>query len=648
MAGRDRSGRRVRIGGQTVTLARLVKSGGAGSIYLLAERPDSVAKLYHPSIDRAEYAAKIQAMLELTPKLAPRTFNDTAQVQIAWPSAPIHDVGRRFIGFAMPLLDIDATCELEIILQDRQAKAAGLTPSLGVKMTLAANLASVLAAVHREGHYVVDLKPVNLSFYRDSLYIALLDCDGFSIRGHSRRFPAGQFTPDYLAPEFQGRGVRAGDGEAQDLFALAVIVFRLLNFGIHPFTGRPKRDSIPTDIPARIRRWLYAYGRRAHPEIAPSPISGHEAMPDTLRAMFDAAFTGTDRPSAADWARALAAYARRDNGKLVVCDRDRMHQHFAGLPCAACARDAALTASRRNAGKHRRQRQQRRQQTRRRAQTHTRRTARQHQRATTTTSTRPTATGRPVTNVNRWTGALGTAAGVLIFIVFTVGQLQSCEHRAARRSAARYDASTTPAETRQPAGNPISAIQKVDAHADIETMRRTVMPVAHAMADGDPARYRSALQALKQTAASHPRPQPASLSAYYRVTADQSDDDALKRIVARDPFATFALIDLGEHALQASDTAGAGEPFTQAVWADPDQANAWYGLGVSHLDDDAALAAACIAIARMHLHRDSEAQTLSTHFHRLIQGMPAATRDALDTAETTAQTMADAIPDDTR
>jgi hypothetical protein len=195
---------------------------------------------------------------------------------------------------------------------------------------------------------VVDLKPVNLRFYRDSLYIAMLDCDGFSIQGHAERFPAEQFTADYLAPEFQRKGMPAGTEMAQDRFALAVVIFQLLNFGIHPYSGRPGHAQAPTDIPGRIRDGYYAYGVQRHKGMAPNATSGHALMPPELRAMFDRAFSPSprpQRPSAADWAQLLRAYAQRSGGKLAVCAVNPEHQHFAGLGCAACAREQVIAAA---------------------------------------------------------------------------------------------------------------------------------------------------------------------------------------------------------------------------------------------------------------------------------------------------------------
>lgn len=649
MATRDRSGHRVLIDGQQIRLARLVKSGGAGSIYLLADRPDSVVKLYHPSIDRAEYAEKISAMLKLRPKLEPRSFSGRQQVQIAWPSAPVLDSGRRFIGFAMPLLDLEATCELEVMLQARQAEAAGLNPSLGVKMTLAANLATVVAALHHEGHYVVDMKPVNLSFYRDSLYIALLDCDGFSIRGRTRRFPAGQFTPDYLAPEFQGLGVRAGDGQSQDLFALAVIVFRLLNFGIHPFTGRPKHDKVPTDIPSRIRHWHYAYGQTANPLIAPSPISGHEAMPATLRELFDRAFTGTDRPSAADWAKQFTAYARRDAGLLIVCDKKAEHQHFKGLPCASCAREDMLARAKRSSSQRRRTRQRRRQQTRRQTRAHarTRTKAGSTSGGTTTarTTARTTNTARP--------GALATLVTVVAVVVVVGLMVKSCTSTDTPTPENTARQTSSPVERVQPKRDPVEQIAKVEAGADAAAMRSAVLPVVHAMADGDSARYRLAMQSLERQAVQHPRPQPESLSAYYDSvqmlkpgsddTALEQSNEALARIIERDPFANFALVELAQRKLLVPDAAQARALYVQALWASPDQPRAWYGLGVSYLTVDPAMAAACIAIAYKRTRRDTEGEILRTVFRMLSGRMGDDRRERLAAADKRAHAMIDAI-----
>jgi hypothetical protein len=334
--------------GARLVLGKLVKSGGAGSVYRLRDSATQVAKVYHANQDLAHYEHKITAMLELTPELPDLELDGRRIVQVAWPQTPIRDARGRFLGFLMPAVDIEATSEVECILQEKQARREGLPTGLGPKVTLAANLSAVIAELHRQRHYVVDLKPVNLRFYRQSLYMAMLDCDGFSIQGKGERFEAPQYTPDYLAPEFHARGLTPAGEAQQDRFALAVVIFQLLNFGIHPFTGRPTTEQVPTDIPSRIAGRWYAHGLRPNRALQPVPSSGHAAMPDEIRQMFDRAFesAGSTRPAADEWAHVLRGYAQRSAGKLTVCARNNTHQHFAGNDCAQCGREKLLAGAR--------------------------------------------------------------------------------------------------------------------------------------------------------------------------------------------------------------------------------------------------------------------------------------------------------------
>lgn len=337
-----------------VRLGKLIKSGGAGSVYFLADDPAGVAKIYHPHIDTSYYQRKLRAMLAQRPQI-PAPAEGDAVVQLAWPDYLLFNERQHVIGFVMPILDTQRSIELEYILQARQAKAHQLPESIGAKVSLACNLATLVSALHARQHRVIDMKPVNLRFYRDSLYIALLDCDGFSIQGEGERFPAGQFTPDYLAPEFQRIGqVPDAQEEAQDRFALAVIIFQLLNHGIHPYSGRSQTTNVPDDLPGRIAACCYAYGINAAKNIAPVPASTHHLLPTELRKLFDRAFGGSSarRPSADEWAQVLRPYALRSTQKIILCSKK--HQHFAGMPCLMCAREKQIVEGIKQAKQHKR------------------------------------------------------------------------------------------------------------------------------------------------------------------------------------------------------------------------------------------------------------------------------------------------------
>lgn len=600
-APRDRSGETVDVGATSLRLGRLIKSGGAGSVYLLPQQPDSVAKVYHSRADRLRYQPKIEAMLALTPELPVREEHGHRYVQIAWPSAQVTDKDGQFLGFAMPLLDIAATSELEPVLQEKQARAAGLPTGLGAKLTLAANLAGIVAALHRQRHYVIDLKPVNLRFYRQSLYLAMLDCDGFSIAGHGRRFDADQFTPDYLAPEFQA-GAIPRDGElAQDLFALAVVIFRLLNFGIHPFTGKPSSARTPTDIPGRIREHCYAYGLQTNPAMAPSPVSGHAQMPGELRRMFDQAFATRNRPGAADWADMLAGYARRDGALVVACARNPHHQHFANMDCAACAREAMLDH------------------------------ARQHAPARVTRRARGGGTNAPGTTARRGVPQPRSSGGVggCLVILVLVGLFGwamfsgSCSRKSTR---AVVDV-TAPARDPRPSVTPAPTvtITPVVRPPDPVVIQDTITSLLDVLGRGDIDAYRQQMAALQAAAARRPRAQPASLQLYYRALSDAGTTDrdaSYRQIVKDDPYAAFAAIELGTRLLRDEQTTQAQAMFMQAAWVNPANPKAWYGLALAETDVDATRAAAADALAQLLSSDAREAQAVRDAFAMGVRSQP--------------------------
>jgi hypothetical protein len=216
-------------------------SGGDGSVYASTSHPELVAKLYHDPGRVPERRRKLLAMLQTPPRLDPIHHGGHPYVQLTWPTHLVEDAGGRFRGYAMPRVELDRAVLAETLLSRKTRKALRLPEAYGLRVTAASNLAAVVEALHARGHHVVDLKPVNAYVYRDTFFVALLDCDGFSVRGTSgERYPAHQYTPDYIAPEaLAGELAPEALGEAQDRFALAVVVFQLLNGGVHPFQGVP-------------------------------------------------------------------------------------------------------------------------------------------------------------------------------------------------------------------------------------------------------------------------------------------------------------------------------------------------------------------------------------------------------------------------
>lgn len=329
--------------GQAARLVSIGKSGGAGEVFSIEGMPGHVAKIYHASIappQLARYEAKIRWMLENRPELPPLPPAHAGVVQLAWPVALVVRDGR-FAGFAMEKIDFERTMELDYLLTRRQAAAEGFEADFGKLVTICCNLAALVDCLHGRNIAVVDLKPINLKVYKSELYVSILDCDGFYIESERFVSEAPQVTPEYLAPEFQDRAVT--QPRQQDRFALATIIFRLLNFGIHPFAGiAVGQQFYPTELSGRIKLGLFPYGLTAHKGVRAAPASMHASFPEDIRALFDRSFApgGAARASALEWATLLNRYADRAGGAMAACAQG--HLRFAGKPCPTCVRAAVI------------------------------------------------------------------------------------------------------------------------------------------------------------------------------------------------------------------------------------------------------------------------------------------------------------------
>jgi len=346
--GADGGTRRLRLG------ELIHKGGGAGRICALQDDPRTVVKLYHEPAKAAHYAPKIAAMLERPPDLPAIERDGRRYVQLAWPTALVEDASGRFAGFTMPFIDLSRADSLDTLLVKALRSHRGLPENYAYRVFAAQNVASMVTELHRLGHHVIDLKPQNFSVYKDNMYVAVVDCDGLSIAGgDGRRFPGHQFTDGYRAPEAARKGLAPEElGEAQDRFALAVVLFQLLNNGIHPFQGVPLRRGLELGTEQeRINAWRYPYGPRANGVQGPAPASIHETLEDGTLELFRRAFEGRHRPSARAWRDHLRGLIEGE--ALQRCYANpAAHAHFS-KGCGLCRLDARIRETAKAAKAHR-------------------------------------------------------------------------------------------------------------------------------------------------------------------------------------------------------------------------------------------------------------------------------------------------------
>lgn len=321
---------------EKITLGELINRGGAaGKIYRDASHPGMVAKIFHNRNKSSTNRQKLEAMLLNRPHF-PRTVKDGVEcVQIAWPEALLEDENGFCIGYLMPLINMDEAVSLDHLMQKAIRQKLKLSEKYAYRVFAAYNVTSMVAAMHKCGHYIVDLKPSNVSVYKDTMMVAMVDCDGFSIKGeNNNRYPAEFVSEEYIYPEGMDLGCDEM-GEEQDKFALAVILFRLLNNGIHPFSGVPRKsDEAMLTIQNRIEEYHYAYGLWPDSYQAPHPYSLHEYFDKKTLELFERAFVkGQQRPSAKEWQEHLWQLMHN----LKTCRKNPNHFYFTAKGCGLCA-----------------------------------------------------------------------------------------------------------------------------------------------------------------------------------------------------------------------------------------------------------------------------------------------------------------------
>ena len=248
------------------------------------------------------------------------------------------------IGYVMPLIEKDKSKTLEYFYDFNLSKQlqSPTNKALSLKIEILENLSDAIAALHQLGHKFVDLKPPNVGVYEGTNIVSLLDCDGFEINYPSsgKVFSSNMVSPDYIAPEIYSAKIEdITIDQAQDDYALAVIIFQMMNNGIHPFQGIIKDPNIliSTNDQAAVLG-LYAYGAQASGQIAPKPQSVHTTFLPTTRMLFDRAFSGKgNRPSAQEWSAHFTSIL--ENKLLARCAEypsDVAHIRFKDMPCPAC------------------------------------------------------------------------------------------------------------------------------------------------------------------------------------------------------------------------------------------------------------------------------------------------------------------------
>jgi DNA-binding helix-hairpin-helix protein with protein kinase domain len=317
--------------GQPFRLVKpLTRSGGEGQVYELAGTTAVVAKVYHHPPD-SKKAAKLLHQVQM-----PRTG---LQAIAAWPTGLLYHPHHPNVirGILMPRV---AGKEIHKLYGPSDRASEFPQASWNFLIHVAMNCAAAFETLHEHGVTMADVNEGNLLIQESDGRVALVDCDSYQIRNSAGTFPCNVGIPMWTPPELQGRDFRGLERTPNhDRFGLAVIVFRLLFMGRHPFAGIPTGPD-QFEIADAIRKSLFAFSPQVWSlGVSQPPHSlSLTALPDRIRRLFDRAFLADSakpnaRPTGREWALELKALI----SSLKKSCLDPGHQHWNGLStCPWC------------------------------------------------------------------------------------------------------------------------------------------------------------------------------------------------------------------------------------------------------------------------------------------------------------------------
>lgn len=214
-------------------LTEEIARGGEGFVFR-TDKPGVVVKIYREDRLTTNRLSKIRDMSELEIKKG-------AGFVIAWPEEVIYNEYSEFVGFAMPEV-IGKTLQ-EVVFTPASAQRNNLSRIDLVNISI--NLLKAYRYLHMKGVLIGDINPLNvlLNMDRGQYQVCLIDTDSFQINGY--RTEVG--TLEYIRPSLLKNNVNFKEYSrtpADEAFAVAVMVFRILMLGKHPFSYKGGEDVI--------------------------------------------------------------------------------------------------------------------------------------------------------------------------------------------------------------------------------------------------------------------------------------------------------------------------------------------------------------------------------------------------------------------
>jgi DNA-binding helix-hairpin-helix protein with protein kinase domain len=310
--------------GRAVELTDRVAIGAQGAVYRVAGSA-LLAKVLLALDDREQARRRIRLLIAHGREPRAAALAGGQPPRTAWPLAALSAGRDSLPGFLMVDLAPDRM-PLEGYLSPAARSAAFPAATWLEALRAALSLAHLVADMHAASYVVGDLKAENL-WIDAAGRIALCDVDSVQFSAAGEIFGCTVGSPGYAAPELIDKPGRLPDPDS-DAFALAVLIYRLLVGGVHPFHGVPRDGSPYLGLNDNIlhgrARLLGPAAVRVRPD-TPLPALLPRALRDLFRRCFDedGRAAPARRPGPAQWIAALGDAAQP--GRIRQCAAAASH-----------------------------------------------------------------------------------------------------------------------------------------------------------------------------------------------------------------------------------------------------------------------------------------------------------------------------------
>ena len=233
---------------EMVRLGSKLGGGGEGNVYSIDGNAEQAAKIWEslhsasPATQGASVMSeKIKIMMRNRPTIPEHSSGGLfikPHTPFAWPEEALYGSDGEIAGYLMPRIDLSSFRDIfrYYIPKERQEleQARGSEYRRQDFLVMARNLSEAFYRIHQAGYVISDVNDKNV-LANDQAQVVIIDCDSMQVTNPdtSETYLCTVGRPEYTSPRLPLGTERTTN---DDCFGLAVLIFKLLMRGLHPYS----------------------------------------------------------------------------------------------------------------------------------------------------------------------------------------------------------------------------------------------------------------------------------------------------------------------------------------------------------------------------------------------------------------------------